>query len=67
MKLGTLMLVDVSRSVLLFRTLHPTNIVIIPLAAVRAGKTGLLDLLLLIENISFVHYFYSTPKAVCPA
>ena len=60
LKLGTLVFVDVAWGILFLGPLHPANLIIIPLAAMRAGKTRRLRLLLLVTNISFVHWLNNT-------
>ena len=55
LELGSFVLIDVARSVLLFRPLHPAHVIVVPLPAMRTGKARGFCLLFLVENISFVH------------
>ena len=50
------MLIHVSRHVLFFNTLHPAHVVVVSLTAVRTRVIRLLDLLPLVEDVTFLHH-----------
>jgi hypothetical protein len=52
-----IMLIQMPWPTLLFSSLHPTNIIVVTLAAKRTRKRGLLDLLPFVEYIPFLHGF----------
>src|SRR5690606_2134527 len=58
----TVLLAEVARGIFLFGPLHPADVVIVALPAKGTRIVGLLDLLLLIEDISLVHYGYCSKR-----
>lgn len=54
---GTVLFAEAAWRLLLFRPLHPSDLVLVALAAIRAREARLLDFLSFVENIAFVHLF----------
>ena len=55
LKACAVVLVHLPGRVLFLGPLHPPDVVVVPLAAERAGEIGLFDLLAFVEYVSFVH------------
>jgi len=49
-------LIQLPGTLFLFGSFHPANVIVISLAAMRAGKTGGFDFLALVKDIAFMHH-----------